>query len=895
MYVIEFDYRWVLHFESLWMCTCHTLSGLTNDWGTKRCYDNQNSNSQHRHFDDEHGQNGNVTMDIEEKEASNCFSLTIIEDDALKIMSLLMKRGYFHDNVTPIRSDAMQINSGVTTSPYPKEDALFIETSNQSYIMIDLLREKFMEELQTRGRLMIADAAEVFHVSSELLLRRVVPFVLDQNQQCDKYITTTTSSGHIKEIVLNTHFQEVTKQLFRSLKDTMENGWMLVSDAAKTIYKLPLDVTVTQLEKFVSHNQKDSKDVRILLMENASKVLVTTNYWESIKQKLGQTLGDDCDSPIDLRTLTKSNAWEWNWVLQIIQEGLDVPGEFHGDMYVPDRYVATKRHVVTTSYGTNGYVTSHMCYKMLDVSPSQMKEYITSHILDDSYVILPNSVVRKDTIVTPLLESAFDASESQHWLDLQLHIPIELLEYETNDVQILVDTYILTKVNGVACVRPDGALLFSDSMIQQYEKYRLVSIVKNFGIARAKELFISYRDSDSKSQSDQLELNETNLSGKEKRSNRKSTKASLDEGIETMLQERGTFPFQQLVQSLMEDYPDLQELESSTDLLTEICKLAFYTDAVEGSWCGAIQTELLRLQNDSKSSRSLCVIGNDNYLNGFQSIENAFEDPSCFASCCYMIQAKAKFVSYAMECTEVSDDMKQAIQRDFFAGCCRDFAYRVTQFALYRNKVADGIVSFSVDGDDQENFYSPIDICSNSYNIVHFTSTSNRRELHTVLKDELPPGIGISLAQTWDFCDSGSNGSMSNSASDASVNDFLEHLRDNCLTFCGLPFAIYDKKAEKKFLATRRSQLMDRLEKANNLSDALDFTIMSLYQVVKNLVVSGPLLQGSILQMLLTERKLPESAAEEICTLVSTADQDITFDSSVIERLRKLISSKTKK
>ena len=164
-----------------------------------------------------------------------------------------------------------------------------------------------------------------------------------------------------------------------------------------------------------------------------------------------------------------------------------------------------------------------------------------------------------------------------------------------------------------------------------------------------------------------------------------------------------------------------------------------------------------------------------------------------------------------------------------------------------------------------------------------------------MLKEELPPGIGISLAQTWDFCDSGSNGSMSNSASDASVNDFLEHLRDNCLTFCGLPFAIYDKKAEKKFLATRRSQLMDRLETANNLSDALDFTIMSLYQVVKNLVVSGPLLQGSILQMLLTERKLPESAAEEICTLVSTADQDITVDSSVIERLRKLISSKTKK
>ena len=367
-----------------------------------------------------------------------------------------------------------------------------------------------------------------------------------------------------------------------------------------------------------------------------------------------------------------------------------------------------------------------------------------------------------------------------------------------------------------------------------------------------------------------------------------------------MLQERGDFPFEKLVHLFTEDYPDLRELESPPDFLMEIWKLAFYVDTLEASWCGAVQTELNRLYNDAQASISINVADGSAHLYGFQSIESAFEDPACFATGCYMIQAKAKFVSYAIECADrISETMKEEIQQDFFAGCCRDFAYRVTQFTLYRNKVADGIFSFSIEGDDPALFYSPIDICSNAYKNVHVSCASDGRDLQTALKEELPRDVGISLARTWDFCDSGSDrGSVkspSNSVSGASVNAFVEHLRDDCFTYCGFPFAIYDKKAEKKFLATRRSQLMDRLEKARSISDALDVTVMLLYQTVKNLVVSGPLLQGPILDLLLTERKLSESVIEELRTLVSAEDLGSTIDTKMMQRFEGLVTSKTKK
>lgn len=91
-------------------------------------------------------------------------------------------------------------------------------------------------------------------------------------------------------------------------------------------------------------------------------------------------------------------------------------------------------------------------------------------------------------------------------------------------------------------------------------------------------------------------------------------------------------------------------------------------------------------------------------------------------------------------------------------------------------------------------------------------------------------------------------------------------------TICGLPFKKLDKKSEKQYLFTRRKALSEQLEATNDPNEVLELTIMLLFQQVKSLVVSGPLLTGPILTLLQNERKIPENVSkllQELATAVT--------------------------
>ena len=97
---------------------------------------------------------------------------------------------------------------------------------------------------------------------------------------------------------------------------------------------------------------------------------------------------------------------------------------------------------------------------------------------------------------------------------------------------------------------------------------------------------------------------------------------------------------------------------------------------------------------------------------------------------------------------------------------------------------------------------------------------------------------------------------------------FLEHVEENCLTLCGLPFSKLDKKSEKKFLNARRQRLMSLLDDTTDAETALDFRIALLYQLVKNMVVSsGPNTRTPILSMLSKERKASGSEVEQLIAI----------------------------
>jgi hypothetical protein len=98
---------------------------------------------------------------------------------------------------------------------------------------------------------------------------------------------------------------------------------------------------------------------------------------------------------------------------------------------------------------------------------------------------------------------------------------------------------------------------------------------------------------------------------------------------------------------------------------------------------------------------------------------------------------------------------------------------------------------------------------------------------------------------------------------------FSSHAEENCLTICGLPFKKLDKKSEKQFLFDRRLRLSQQLKDSIDPEVVLELTTMLLYQSIKNLFVFGESVQKSLLNMLVTERKVPDEVATGLQTLAT--------------------------
>jgi hypothetical protein len=73
------------------------------------------------------------------------------------------------------------------------------------------------------------------------------------------------------------------------------------------------------------------------------------------------------------------------------------------------------------------------------------------------------------------------------------------------------------------------------------------------------------------------------------------------------------------------------------------------------------------------------------------------------------------------------------------------------------------------------------------------------------------------------------------------------------------------------------------------VATSLDVAIMILYQITRNMVVSGPLLRGPVLALLTKERKVTDSAAAELVSLAGKLDHGAEEDSTSLDRLKEVI------
>lgn len=621
-----------------------------------------------------------------------------------------------------------------------------------------------------------------------------------------------------------------------------------------------------------------------------------------------------------------------------------IPGILHGDIYIPKQYTEHQSRILWDEYRTTGYITNNFVQNRLDITFTQATEYLLLHCKKEetkqsSNTIETEPVVTQCTLfhpiitVAPLIAAIEDACMKSSWTNLKDHISAELLEEQCDDIRFLVNDIILptdnytkirekvmchgegfdssvtqssiddqvTQLNGIACIQSNGALFVSSRMIQAFSVNEIPQIIQSYAKIKAKEYFDRQQDAIKSTAVTHVSIEENEeISAKEKsklRKERKTGKQTRQIGGDQECTQwmRDPFPIIIIVTALVTSFPELSEVLSSqrnadwktnltdeNNILSSFCEQAFYSDKTEGKLKSLIQSELEKLnETNVKKLKQVSSVDPLTMSVKVRSIEGAYEDPKCFASCCYMIQSIHKFMEYIQENLNDTSAV-EGIKKEFLVGYCADFTRRVTEYCLYRNQIEENLFIFSQPKDDDLNnngpslplFYSAIDttirrypsICLLTLGPCNENLVKSKNPL-LILRDILPGSKGVLLAQQWKLCGGECYDNGSKVVESGNLEKFLQHVNENCLSICGLPFAKLDKKSEKKLLTDRRQQLINQLEEATDPEIVLDLLIMVLYQLVKNMIVLGSYLRGPILNMLLNEKKVSDKVKEDLIRL----------------------------
>ena len=794
----------------------------------------------------------------------------ITERSADALLQILIDRGYFHPT-EPVASVATR-NEMVAT--FEDADCNLIKTESYRYETISSLCLRYQAELKESGRLGVAIAGEKLGIPDDICLR--VVSIIDNED--------STILRNNDELLTNEYLNASVEAVIESLD---RDGILSVSHISRSILKLPFDTTLAVLEGRLSNT------IQIQTLDSGAKVLVTQKYIDSNKAAVVEFFST-VSNPVQLAPVCKDKAWQQTWVEDILN-GNETMGDLHGDTFIPSSFTEMQRKSVLEAFSTLGFATTENRF----LSASQITDCIQhSHF---SAVTLRKSIIHPDIIVGPLKTAVQEACSTNHWLDLELHLPLELLQTE-EDVKDLLLNHVLGELNingGAIAIEPHGALFLSPGMIQDFVKLEMPSLVDNYARAKAKEIEILFESNENDTHS-----NKGKKRGKMGQSNKQQKNSIVgDHSIGS-----GCVPTADIANALVLKYPDLLsymsakcELDSDdvgTGILGKACKEAFHTETHFSVCDNAIKAEVNRLQAAREASART---SRKESAARIQSVEGKFESAECFSAACFMVQAQKNFIRYA-EDAGLDSGSVEILNNELLRGACADLTSRVTQFCMFKNAVEMDQFSFRPTGyvtHKDDTYYGPVDTASRSYFPTYFSYCGLNEEAGAIteplplLRSLLPGTLGVALARQWVFCGGLCfQGGLSKAedgktyARKGDIDGFLSHAEENCLLICGLPFKRLDKKSEKKFLYARRDRLLHMLETETDPAAVLDLTIMVLYQLFKNHVVSGSLLRGPILKLLTNERKVSSDVAEVLKKLADQLEKSDPPDAELVERVR---------
>ncbi len=284
-----------------------------------------------------------------------------------------------------------------------------------------------------------------------------------------------------------------------------------------------------------------------------------------------------------------------------------------------------------------------------------------------------------------------------------------------------------------------------------------------------------------------------------------------------------------------------------------------------------------------------------------KDMELAFEHS--FKDMCYLLQVLQKSLETLIQRytgiagTVVLDEnhLTNKLRKELLEGCGSVLATKIVQYAAFKTDVdIDGdecLLSFNCrDKGFPETrkpvpqFYDAVDMSTLSFPTISLSCRPDENGYDgdplKYLQSMFPGNQGIALANTWrictEFCGDSSN-------EKDNLDEFLSHLKENCLLAVGIPFPILDKKSEKRIFAERRQALLRKLESSENDEIIWMAAAVLIYQQVRNVSVAGKLSIRVVLNELENEKKIPHTVCEAIKKLSEAP-------SSADLRLRRTVS-----
>jgi hypothetical protein len=438
-------------------------------------------------------------------------------------------------------------------------------------------------------------------------------------------------------------------------------------------------------------------------------------------------------------------------------------------------------------------------------------------------------MIHPDIIVAPVQAAMEECIEVETFLDLSQYIPDQIT---VNDCVNLMRDQIFEEGDNLGCLicLVDTTFYFSQGFIKNISENILEPLIESYAKTRAREV----TGATDTINIDHSEGGEQHIRKRVSPGTKGLRRSKKKSSVEPEDKSYGILSVASLVDAIVKEYPDLAEFQLTQIIEEENISWDNDDIGINGplyAFCydvfGVSHTLQQKCDKAVKAEIAKCIAMKKgmsirgNRSASVKNIECSFE--KSFKSSCHFLLMLAKYPR-SLEDDERTD-IKNEAERRFLITAAADFTKRLTEFCIFKNEVQNGLFSFCrvecVDDEDDDSFFNEIDISSKrTFKRVFLSCLSDKdsnqyqgNPLHA-LRDTLPSGVGVPLARMWIYCGGENYAGGEMTHDDGSVTSrtgdmekFLSHAEDYCLSICGLPFKILDKKSEKQKLFARKKEL----------------------------------------------------------------------------------------